>query len=471
MTMRTFPAGRRLWHAGGLSPRVCFVLDRPVDRPLDRLLARIAQPAFVLRIAALAICLLELGSAIWGLMGNQTEPYDGVLASLYRRTGGTTHDAPFVLTCLALVMVFAWHFWRLARQQHLDLPPRNALSRVVLLNLLALLVTPGLPFLVTVLAALLLNVRRAFNFALAQVVINVALYWLLPSEAQRLEQIQPDMPWWLNSVGLSMSMVALHGMAFGLGRLAAAEGERRRWFQAMLAEKESGERLQIEQLRYAERLHMARELHDVMGHHLTALNLHLQLSEALLKRHDEPGAAQAVEKARLGAAGLLAEVRAAVSRERESQRINLEAALRTLADGIASTQIELALDPVAQDLTPRCAHALLRCVQEAVTNAVRHAGATHVRVTLEAVESVAPAAPVKAGETAFTGGQPGPAALLSAGSQVRVRVDDNGRGTRKLREGNGLKGMQERMAELGGTMQVLRHHPGFLIELNCPRRA
>ncbi|HEY1397487.1 sensor histidine kinase [Roseateles sp.] len=447
-----------------------------MDRPLDRLLARIAQPAFVLRIAALAICLLELGSAIWGLMGNQTEPYDGVLASLYRRTGGTTHDAPFVLTCLALVMVFAWHFWRLARQQHLDLPPRNALSRVVLLDFLALLVTPGLPFLVTVLAALLLNVRRAFNFALAQVVINVALYWLLPSEAQRLEQIQPDMPWWLNSVGLSMSMVALHGMAFGLGRLAAAEGERRRWFQAMLAEKESGERLQIEQLRYAERMHMARELHDVMGHHLTALNLHLQLSEALLQRHDEPGAAQAVEKAKLGAAGLLAEVRAAVSRERESQRINLEAALRTLADGIASTQIELVLDPVAQDLTPRCAHALLRCVQEAVTNAVRHAGATHVRVTLEAVEV---AVPIKAGEaagemareSALADRRSAAAGLLSAGSQVRVRVDDNGRGTRKLRAGNGLKGMQERMAELGGTMQVLRHHPGFLIELNCPRRA
>ena len=80
-----------------------------------------------------------------------------------------------------------------------------------------------------------------------------------------------------------------------------------------------------------------------------------------------------------------------------------------------------------------------------MTNAVRHAGATRVRVSLEAVDE--------------------------SGPQVRVRVDDNGRGTRKLREGNGLKGMQERMAELGGTMQVLRHHPGFLIELNCPRRA
>ncbi len=400
----------------------------------------------MLRIAALAICLLELASAVWGLMGNATEPYDGLLASVYRRLGGDTHDAPFVLACLALVTLFAWHFWRLARQQHLDLPPRNAMARVVWLDLLALSVTPGLPFLVTVLAALLLNVRKAFGFALAQVVINVALYWLLPSEAQRAEQLQNDLPWWLNSLGLATSMVALHGMAFGLGRLAAAEAERRRWFQAMLAEKDSGERLQVEQLRYAERMSMARELHDVMGHHLTALNLHLQLSDALLKRHDEQGAAQAVEKARLGAAGLLAEVRAAVSRERESQRINLEAALRTLAEGIASTQIELTLDPVAQDLSPRCAHALLRCVQEAVTNAVRHAGANRVQVSLDLV-----------------GGE--------GATQVRVRVDDNGRGARKLREGNGLKGMQERMAELGGTMQVLRHHPGFLIELNCPRHA
>lgn len=415
---------------------------------MDRLLARIAQPAFVLRIAALAVCLLELASAIWGLMGNSTEPYDGVLASLYRRTGGNTHDAAFVLTCLGLVMLFAWHFWRLARQQYLDQPPANALQRVLLLDLLALMVTPGLPFLVTVLAALLLNVRKAFAFALAQVLLNVTLYWLLPSEAQRLEQLQTDLPWWLNSLGLATSMVALHGMAFGLGRLAAAEAERRRWFQAMLAEKDSGERLQVEQLRYAERLSMARELHDVMGHHLTALNLHLQLSDALLKRHDEAGAAQAVEKARLGAAGLLAEVRAAVSRERESQRINLEAALRTLAEGIASTQIELSLDPVARDLSPRTAHALLRCVQEAVTNAVRHAGATRVHIALTLVGDGQAAEP-----------------------QVQVRVEDNGRGTRKLREGNGLKGMQERMAELGGAMQVLRHHPGFLIELNCPRRA
>lgn len=104
-----------------------------------------------------------------------------------------------------------------------------------------------------------------------------------------------------------------------------------------------------------------------------------------------------------------------------------------------------------------------------MTNAVRHAGATHVRVTLEAVEVAVESADVTAPASA-PGGR-ARTGLPSAAAQVRVRVDDNGRGTRKLREGNGLKGMQERMAELGGTMQVLRHHPGFLIELNCPRRA
>ena len=78
---------------------------------------------------------------------------------------------------------------------------------------------------------------------------------------------------------------------------------------------------------------------------------------------------------------------------------------------------------------------------------------------------------MKMRESALADRRSAAAGLLSAGSQVRVRVDDNGRGTRKLRAGNGLKGMQERMTELGGTMQVLRHHPGFLIELNCPRRA
>ena len=89
------------------------------------------------------------------------------------------------------------------------------------------------------------------------------------------------------------------------------------------------------------------------------------------------------EKAREGAARLLADVREAVSQQRGSRRIDLSAALQALADGIASTRIELDIAcEAARDLSPRVAHALLRCVQEAVTNSVRHARATRVHVVL-----------------------------------------------------------------------------------------
>ena len=215
----------------------------------------------------------------------------------------------------------------------------------------------------------------------------------------------------------------------------------------MLAERLSAEALQAEQLRYGERLALARELHDVVGHHLTGLNLQLQLGSALLERADAPGATLAVARAQEGAAHLLADVREAVSQQRGSRRIDLSAALQALADGIASTRMELDIAEAARDLSPRVAHALLRCVQEAVTNSVRHARAARVFVALSVVPGV------------------------DGAGEVHVSIDDDGDGAPALSHGNGLSGMAERMAELGGRMTVPRHRPGFRIELWCPRTA
>ena len=118
----------------------------------------------------------------------------------------------------------------------------------------------------TALAAVLLRVRTAFLFALAQIGLNLLIYRLLPAA----DAASRGLPIWFDAASLLMAMMALHGMAFGLGRMAAAEAEKRRWLQAMLAERLSAEALQAEQLRYSERTLMARELHDVVGHHLTA---------------------------------------------------------------------------------------------------------------------------------------------------------------------------------------------------------
>ncbi|HEY1092459.1 MAG TPA: ATP-binding protein, partial [Burkholderiaceae bacterium] len=97
--------------------------------------------------------------------------------------------------------------------------------------------------------------------------------------------------------------------------------------------------------------------------------------------------------------------------------------------------------PAACDLGPRAAHALLRCVQEAVTNSVRHAHAARIRICLTAAPE----------------------------QVVRVTVEDDGQGASRLARGTGLKGMAERMQELGGAFAVTRQQPGFTIELHCPR--
>lgn len=400
----------------------------------DRLLARLAEPGTVLRLAALVVCAMELVSAGAALLGARTEPYDGLVARLWREAGGDADDRGLLLLCVGLLLLFVALMWRLASQGATVVAVNRRLAWLLLVDGLAFGVTPGLPFLVTALAAVLLPARLALGFGFAQVLLNTFIY------------AAPQDTAWLDQFGLLSSMLALHGLAFGLGRMAAAEAEKRRWLQAVLAEQMAGEHLLAEQMRYSERMQIARELHDLMGHHLTALNLQLQLGGALLARDDTGGAGQAMGRAEGVAAQLLADVREAVSQQRSSQRIDLSAALQALAEGIASTRIELALDDAARDLGPRAAHALLRCVQEGVTNSVRHAGARRVQVELR-----------------------------GDGDEVAVSIDDDGRGApgwhagRAEGFGNGLSGMAERMAELGGQMRVTRASPGFRIELRCPR--
>jgi two-component system sensor histidine kinase DesK len=399
---------------------------------------RVVEPSFALRGAALAIALLEFRAALAALTGAGAEPYDGLIVQLWRVLGGNPLDRGPLVLSLTLLIFTSWSLWRLAQPQHIDQPPPRVLAWLLGLDLLAFAVTPGLAFLVTVLAGLLLRARWALAFAAMQVLLAVGLHLLLPSEAQRLEAEQIGWVPALFTQGLWM--VALHGLGFGLGRLSAAQAEKRRWMQAMLAERLSADELHDEQLRYGERLELARELHDLMGHHLTALNLQLQLGQALLAREQSEGAAAQLEKARGVAELLLADVRQAVSAQRAERRIDLSSALQLLANSIDTPVITLGLDDaVVNNLPPRQAHALLRSVQEAVTNCVRHARARHLHVQLQRSDG-----------------------------ELVVRIEDDGEGQAKLQPGNGLTGMNERLQELGGSAQVLRHHPGFLIELRCP---
>lgn len=217
---------------------------------------------------------------------------------------------------------------------------------------------------------------------------------------------------------------SFQGFAALVVRTARHEAETRREVVAAHAELRTASTLLESTSRDAERLRIARDLHDVVGHKLTALALELEIAGHLVTGEG----AEHVARARGVAKDLLADVRATVGQLRES-RDSLERMLRSLADGIPGLDVTVDVGAACR-IDGEHAHVILRCVQEVITNTMRHAGATRLHVAVRADD---------------------------AGIHVEAR--DDGRGTTAIVPGNGLTGMRERFEALGGELD-LRSAPG-----------
>ena len=194
--------------------------------------------------------------------------------------------------------------------------------------------------------------------------------------------------------------------------------------------------LLAESARINERTRISRELHDLLGHHLTALSLNLEVAGHLSQGQAKEHVSQAHTLARL----LLTDVREAVSQLREGGAIDLSLALRPLAENVPSLAIHMDIEsPLTLD-DPERAHVLLRCTQEIITNAVRHAGARNLWITARRDDGC-----------------------------IRMGARDDGRGADLLVAGNGLRGMRERLAQHGGTLDIdTRPGAGFELRLVLP---
>jgi signal transduction histidine kinase len=243
-------------------------------------------------------------------------------------------------------------------------------------------------------------------------------------------------PWSLLAYVSAERTIAVAG--FLAGRLVLREHRMRQSLATAHAQMIATQSLLAETVRGAERLRIARDLHDAVGHHLTALNLHLDL--ALRQARD--GAPPALVTARNAGGELLALVRNVVSGSRQDQDIDLEQAIRLLCEGVPGLSVSLQVDPMAARHPAPVAHALFRCIQEAVTNALRHAQARRLEIAVQVHE----------------------------GATV-VRVADDGIGGAGLSEGNGLRGIRERLADLGGELHAgPRAGGGFALDMRLPRQ-
>lgn len=196
---------------------------------------------------------------------------------------------------------------------------------------------------------------------------------------------------------------------------------------ALNADLLSTRSLLAESVRDSERLRLARELHDVAGHKLTALKLNL----AALRRQPELSTHAQLALCGELADELLGDLRAVV----QQMRLHDGVALRQILEGIAAPfprpRLHLEMAQGLRVETFEQAEAVVRTVQEALTNSARHGTADNLWLSLR-----------------------------REGDALRLELRDDGRGSGKLRFGNGLTGMRERLRAVGGDVEAGRRADG-----------
>ncbi|QNP72879.1 sensor histidine kinase [Streptomyces roseirectus] len=188
-----------------------------------------------------------------------------------------------------------------------------------------------------------------------------------------------------------------------------------------------------------ERNRLAREIHDSLGHHLTAIGIQLEKAEAFADL-DPPGSAQALSHARWSADRALDEVRASVRAlgpEAESEPVGLSRALADLVHHLDGGSRRVSLEMAGDERRPLLV--LYRAAQEGLTNACRHSGATEIGVKVVYGERGA-----------------------------RLQVADNGTGFDPAGERFGLTGLRERVRLAGGTMAVDSSAGGTVLTVEVP---
>ncbi|TMP26431.1 two-component sensor histidine kinase [Pseudoalteromonas rubra] len=183
-----------------------------------------------------------------------------------------------------------------------------------------------------------------------------------------------------------------------------------------------------------ERLHLARELHDDVGHQLTSLIVNLDVAR---RTAEEPQKSQLKQSYTL-ARETLEKIRTLVSDKRTEQPLDLEAVLTELISHIPRINVSLQFHahPLLQSLSH--AHCILRVCQESITNTLKHSNATQMRIEFSDSDH----------------------------TQWTMTIADNGNTMQVCRPGNGLQGLQERVTELGGQFDWQNTREGFEVQVH-----
>ncbi|MEU0332716.1 sensor histidine kinase [Streptomyces sp. NPDC006193] len=190
-----------------------------------------------------------------------------------------------------------------------------------------------------------------------------------------------------------------------------------------------------------ERLRLARDLHDLLGHSLSLITLKSELAGRMLPDHPDRAARQIADIEQVSRQAL-ADVREAVTGYRRP-RLAAELAGAQVALTAAGVVAEVPAEPGIAGLPEEAESVLAWALREAVTNVVRHSGADRCAVRLLRRQTL-------------------------DGPQLELTVEDNGSGGSGTVPGNGLTGLTERLHQAGGTLEAGRVRHGFRLVARVP---
>jgi signal transduction histidine kinase len=182
-----------------------------------------------------------------------------------------------------------------------------------------------------------------------------------------------------------------------------------------------------------ERLRISRDLHDAIGHQLTALSLNLEVAT-----HKVPGEYKPLLQENLQLAKtLLTDVRHVVKEMRAEEQFDLTTSLNNLVLQLPNCQLDIQSPLVINSLQLK--QQLMFCLQEGISNALRHGRANLLTLTNEKNDLC-----------------------------IKIELIDNGinfKTNSPCQFGSGLEGMKERLADFNGTVQLINNAVGSTLKL------
>jgi signal transduction histidine kinase len=229
---------------------------------------------------------------------------------------------------------------------------------------------------------------------------------------------------------------AFHLFAFRMTQRVIQEQDARDEITTLNRELIATQALLEESSKHSERLRISRDLHDGLGHHLTALILKLQYLTYTTEGESKTEVTDAYHLAR----ELLQDVRLTVHQMRETSNIGFFDALDALVAQVPKINIDLDVDRSIQLTDIPVTEALFRSIQEAITNTLKHSTANLIKIALSVENEI-----------------------------LSLAISDNGSCKSGVHEGNGLHGMRERIQAVQGTLAINTQN-GFAIAINIPHK-